>query len=144
MQNLDKEKLVDPVSIIKDDEGNPIRVMNWHGYYVRLGSNKSPFFYNEIENRRNKNKSNIIVITGSPGEGKTYCAIRLAEIFDSKFDPELQIIFTRPQLLHVIGEKSTLKRGQVIVIDEAHYGMGSRSLMETVKKDLMDALASER
>lgn len=144
MQNLDKEKLVDPVSIIKDDEGKPIKVMNWHGYYVRLGSNKSPFFYNEIQNRRNKNKSNIIVITGSPGEGKTYCAIRLAEVFDPHFDPELQIIFTRPQLLHVIGEKSPLKRGQVIIIDEAHYGMGSRRWMETVQKDLMDALASVR
>lgn len=144
MQSLDKDIPGDQISIIKDDEGNPIKVMNWHGYYVQIGANKSPYFFNEIQNRRNKNKSNIILITGSPGEGKTYCGIRLAEIFDPHFDPELQIIFTRPQLLHVIGEKSPLKRGQIIVIDEAHYGLGSRRWMESVQKDLMDALASVR
>lgn len=125
-------------------DGRKVEVTNWHGYYVEVGSHKSPFFYNEIENRRNNNKSNIIIITGSPGEGKTYFGIRLCEIFDPKFDPEKQIIFTRPQLLHVIGEKSPLKRGQVILIDEAHYGMGSRRWMESVQKDLMDALASVR
>lgn len=132
------------ISIIEDEEGKPIKVMNWHGYYVEIGAHKGPFFFNEIQNRRNKNKSNIIVVTGPPGEGKTYCAIRLAEIFDPHFDPNTQIIFTRPQLLHVIGEKSPLKRGQVIIIDEAHYGMGSRRWMEAVQKDLMDALASVR
>lgn len=120
------------------------QVMNWHGYYVETGLQKSPFFFNEIERRRNKNKSNIIIITGSPGEGKTYFGIRLAEIFDSKFNPEQQIVFERSHLLQVIGEKSPLKRGQVIVIDEAHYGLGSRRWMESVQKDLMDALASVR
>ena len=105
---------------------------------------EEPFFFDEIESRREKNKSNIIVITGSPGEGKTYTGIRLAEIFDKRFDPTTQIVFSRPQLLHVIGEHSPLKRGQVILIDEAHYGMGSRRWMENVQKDLMDALASVR
>lgn len=133
----------DQISFI-EEHGKKIKVMNWHGFNVQIGSFKSPFFFNEIQNRRNRNKSNIIVITGSPGEGKTYFGIRLAEIFDKKFNPKTQIVFTRPQLLHVIGEKSPLKRGQVIVIDEAHYGMGSRRWMENVQKDLMDALASVR
>ena len=124
--------------------GKKVRVMLWHGYYVQVGGYKSPFFFNEIQSRRNQNKSNIIIITGSPGEGKTYFGIRLGEIFDPKFNPEMQIIFTRPALLRVIGEKSPLKRGQVIVIDEAHYGLGSRRWMESVQKDLMDALASVR
>ena len=53
-------------------------------------------------------------------------------------------MYKRQQLLHVIGEKSPLKRGQIILIDEAHYGMGSRRWMESVQKDLMDALASVR
>jgi len=133
----------DQISVIEID-GKKVKVMNWHGYYVQVGSYRVPFFFNEIEKRRNKNKSNIIIITGSPGEGKTYTGIRLAEIFDKHFDPNIQIIFSRPQLLHVIGEKSPLKRGQVILIDEAHYGMGSRRWMESVQKDLMDALASVR
>lgn len=125
-------------------EGKQVKVMNWQGYNVQSGSYRTPFFFNEIEERRDKNKSNIIIITGSPGEGKTYSGIRLSEIFDKRFDPVTQIIFSRPQLLHVIGEKSPLKRGQVILIDEAHYGMGSRRWMENVQKDLMDALASVR
>lgn len=131
------------ISII-EHEGTSTRVMNWNDYYVQIGSYRSPYFFNEIETRRTKNKSNIIIITGSPGEGKTYTGIRLAEIFDKRFDPSVQIVFSRPQLLHVIGEKSPLKRGQVILIDEAHYGMGSRRWMENVQKDLMDALASVR
>jgi len=131
------------LSIIKVN-GKKIKVMNWQGYYVQVGSYRTPFFFNDIETRRTKNKSNIIIITGSPGEGKTYCGIRLSEIFDKRFDPNTQIIFSRPQLLYVIGEKSPLKRGQVILIDEAHYGMGSRRWMESVQKDLMDALASVR
>ncbi|MBA7494335.1 hypothetical protein ES702_04910 [subsurface metagenome] len=127
-----------------EENGKEIKVMNWHGYYVQVGPHKSPFFFNEIEARRTQNKSNIIIITGSPGDGKTYTGIRLCEIFDPKFDPNIQIVFSRPELLHIIGEKSPLKRGQVVLIDEAHYGLGSRRWMENVQKDLMDALASVR
>ena len=132
------------IHTIKDENGNNIQVMDWHGWYIRVGMGKSPFFLNELENRRNNQKSNIIIVTGSPGVGKTYFAIRLCEMLDSKFNPNTQIVFSRPQLLHLIGEKSPLKRGQVIVIDEAHYQMGSRRWMESVQKDLMDALASVR
>ena len=130
-------------SIIEVD-GKKVKVMDWHGYYIEVGANKSPFFLNEIQHRRNKQKANIMIITGSAGEGKTYFAIRLAEILDPKFDAETQIIFSRPELLHAIGEQSPFKRGQVIIIDEAHYGLGSRRWMESVQKDLMDALASVR
>lgn len=133
----------DQISIIEVD-GKPVKVMNWHGYNIQVGAFKSPFLLNEIQKRRNQNKSNIIVITGSPGEGKTYAGIRLCEILDPKFNPNTQIVFTRPQLLHIIGEKSPLKRGQVILIDEAHYSMGSRRWIEAIQKDLMDALASVR
>lgn len=130
--------------LMVEQEGKQIRAMNWHGYAVQVGSYKSPFFFNSVQSRRTQNKSNIIIITGPPGEGKTYTGIRLAEIFDHRFDPEKQIVFSRPHLLHVIGENTPLKRGQVILIDEAHYGMGSRRWMENVQKDLMDALASVR
>lgn len=127
-----------------EHEGEQVKVMNWNKYYVQSGSYRTAFFFQNIETRRTKNKSNIIIITGSPGEGKTYTGIRLCEIFDKRFNPAIQIVFSRPQLLHVIGEHSPLKRGQVILIDEAHYGMGSRRWMENVQKDLMDALASVR
>jgi len=143
LENIEHKPGGDQYETIEID-GRKVEVTNWHGYYVEAGSHKSPFFFNEIENRRNNNKSNIIIITGSPGEGKTYFGMRLCEIFDPKFDSDKQIIFTRPQLLHIIGENSPLKRGQVILIDEAHYGMGSRRWMESVQKDLMDALASVR
>ena len=53
-------------------------------------------------------------------------AIIGTEIFDKKFNPVIQIIFYREQLLDIISKKVKLKRGQVIILDEAHMSAGAR------------------
>lgn len=127
---------------IVEIDGN--KFMNFHGFLVPTFGKYSPDFFIDIATRRNNNKSNIMIITGSPGEGKSYCALRLAQIFDSRFDVNIQVVFRREELLKLIGAESPLKRGQVIIVDEAQYVAGSRRWYEEVQKDLMEAIESVR
>jgi len=129
---------------LRDVPGTPYRIMNWHSFQVVTGPGKGPFFFNEIEIRRQENRSNIIVVTGPPGEGKSYCALRLAEIFDPKFDVNEQVVFERHHLLRLIGPDSPLKRGQVIVVDEAQYVAGARRWYEEIQKDVMENIEAVR
>jgi len=121
-----------------------LKIMDWNGTMVAFGPGYAPRFLDIIASRRKTGKSNILVVTGSPGEGKSWFGARLGEIFDDKFDPYLQIPFTREHLLWLIGENSPLKEGQVILIDEAHFGMGARRWHDSVQQDLMDQIAAVR
>lgn len=134
----------------------PIKIMNWNGYEVAVSASLQPYFFNAIQNRRKQNRSAIIVITGPPGEGKSYLAIRLSQILDRKFkildidkmpapgkDPS-QVPFERAHFLYLIGDNSPLEREQVILPDEAQYSMGSRRWYEDIQKDLMEQIESVR
>lgn len=129
---------------VRDVPGTPYGVMNWHGYEVVVGGAKGPYFFNEIARRRNRNRSNIIVITGAPGEGKSYFALALGQIFDPKFDVRVQVVFERYMLMRLIGNDSPLERGQVIIVDEAQYVAGARRWYEEVQKDLMENIEAVR
>lgn len=121
-----------------------IKIMDWNGTMVAFGPGYAPRFLDIIASRRKAGKSNILVVTGSPGEGKSWFGMRLGEIFDNKFDPYIQIPFNREHLLWLISEKSPLKEGQVILVDEAHFGMGARRWHDSVQQDLMDQIAAVR
>jgi len=120
------------------------KVLNWNGYRVLTGYGKSSFILDEIQYRRKKVKQNMIIIVGPPGEGKSYFAIRLGEVLDKKFDPDLQIVFDRSHLLWLIGPNSPLKMGQVIVIDEAQFIAGARRWYEDIQKDVMEHIEAIR
>ena len=122
----------------------PYRLVNWNGFKVVTGSGKGPYFFNDIEERRNKIKSNIIIVTGSPGEGKSYFALRMGEIFDPKFNVGTQVVFERKHQLQLIGNNSPLSMGQVIMVDEAQYIAGARRWYEDIQKDVMDNLEGVR
>jgi hypothetical protein len=62
-----------------------LKFMNWHGFRVAVSGKVGPYFFNQIESRRKHNRSCIIIVTGSPGDGKSYIALRLAQIFDRNF-----------------------------------------------------------
>lgn len=130
--------------IIREIEGTNYKVMNWHGFQVVTGGQYGPFFFNEIEDRRRRNRSNIIVITGSPGEGKSYFALELGHMFDPNFDVEVQVVFERHTLMRLISNDSPLERGQVIVVDEAQFALGARNWFLDVQKDLMANLEAVR
>jgi hypothetical protein len=86
----------------------------------------------------------MILIVGAPGDGKSYFALRLAQIFDKRFDPEKQVVFERTHLLRLIGAMSPLRMGQVIIIDEAQFIAGSRRWYEDVQKDVMEHIEAIR
>lgn len=79
-----------------------------------------------IVRRRNELKKNtIIAITGDTGEGKSYAALRIAEIIDPEFDPEKQIIYNPKNLLERI-EEAKEKKYKVLILDEAHVTVPAR------------------
>jgi energy-coupling factor transporter ATP-binding protein EcfA2 len=120
------------------------KILNWNGYKIVVGHGKSTFILDEIQYRRRKVKQNMMIVVGPPGEGKSYFALRLAQILDPKFNPYEQIVFERTHLLQLIGMNSPLKMGQVIVIDEAQFIAGARRWYEDVQKDVMEHIESIR
>ena len=129
----------------KDEEDyTDYGTINWRGFEVVVGPGKAPYFLDEIEARRTENESNMILIAGPPGRGKSYFALKLAQIFDKKFNVDEQVCFDRLHLLHLISAETPLKYGQVILVDEAQFMAGRRHWYEEIQKDLMDNLEAVR
>jgi hypothetical protein len=122
----------------------PNRFMNWHGNRFEVGFGASPFFLREIEKRKNNIEACIVGIFGGAGRGKSYIALRLAEIIDKNFDPDLQVAFGSEEFLKLISPNSPLKMGQVIIVDEAQFSAGSRNWYNEIQKDLMAHLEAVR
>jgi hypothetical protein len=111
MENEEKTKgYTTPIgkleSFIAEIPNSPVRIMNWNKFKVPIGGSFAPAFFNEIKGRLANNRSCIITINGPAGEGKTYAAMRLGQIFDDKFDPTVQIVFEREHFLQLIGRGS--------------------------------------
>jgi len=109
----------------------------------------------EIASKMSRNKSVVVNITGPPGVGKTWLAIAIALLFDSKFhildapqpDPEQdhgQLCFSREHIRYLIGENSPLNPGQAIILDEAHFGMGARGFQNSDQVDMVNLIAAIR
>lgn len=120
------------------------KIFNWNGYGVIVGHGKSTHILDEIQYRRKKVKQNMIIVVGPPGEGKSYFALRLGQIFDKKFNPFLQIVFERTHLLWLLGPNTPLRMGQVIIIDEAQFIAGARRWYEDIQKDVMEHIEAIR
>lgn len=120
------------------------KVMNWHGYAVGIGTGESPWFFNSIKASITKQESIVILFTGPPGKGKTYAGIRIAEIFDKRFDPDIQCVMDRLDTLKLISGAKKLRRGQIILIDESQFGMSARRWGEKEQQELMEFMAAAR
>ena len=120
------------------------KVMNWNGYALGIGTGESPWFFNNVQASKTKQESIVILITGPPGKGKTYAGLRIAEIFDKRFDPEIQCVMDRLDTLKLISGTHKLQRGQVILIDESQFGMNARRWGEKEQQELMEFLAAAR
>lgn len=130
--------------IIGEIKGTAQKLYNWNGYGIVVGPGHNTHILDEIQHRRRTVKQNMILIVGQPGEGKSYFGLRLAQIFDDKFNPEKQVVFERTHLLNLIGANSPLKMGQVIIVDEAQFIAGARRWYEDVQKDVMEHIESIR
>jgi replicative DNA helicase len=139
---MPKNRKVTP--IIGKIEGTNLRLYNWNGWGILVGTGHNTHILDEIQHRRKNVKQNMMLVVGSPGEGKSYFALRLAQIFDPKFDTEKQVVFERTHLLHLVGANSPLKMGQAIIIDEAQFIAGARRWYEDVQKDVMEHIEAIR
>jgi len=127
-----------------EDYEGPLKTIDWHGFYVKVGPGYSALFFNELETIRQNIEACIIVVTGPAGKGKTYFGLRLAEIMDPKFNVNIQVPFGSEDFLKLISEDSPLKMGQVIVPDESQFTMGSRNWYKDIQRDLMNQLEAVR
>jgi hypothetical protein len=118
--------------------------MIYGGYRIMVGPGRNPFFLNMISQIKNRMEACIIALTSKGGKGKSYLALRLAEILDSRFDPKIQVVYDRKQMMDLFSDTSPLRRWQVVVIDEATMSMGSRNWHEQMQKDLMEQMEAIR
>ncbi len=78
----------------------------------------------------NQNKNLLAVIVGATGSGKSYAALRLAELTDPGFDID-RVVFNAIDFMRLIDkiDREKLPAGSCIVWDEAGVELGSRDFM---------------
>ena len=96
-------------------------------------------------------KNCLIFVTGSTGNGKSYSAISMAEIYakmyNIDFDPEYHIISSLKELLQLITEPEETRRikfGSVIVFDEPQVEGGSTDWQSDINKALAQLVSTFR
>jgi len=125
-----------------------------YGHTLQLvGPGLTTKITDEIRAKINDNKSVVICVTGPPGQGKTYLGIRFAQKLDPEFhindipppdQDDGQITFSREHIAYLTGENSPLYRGQVILTDESHWGIGARSWQDKDQQEIVNYLAAIR
>ena len=94
--------------------------------------NNDPFFIKYINQRIRQNKNFVCLISGQTGSGKSWCALSIAEMLDPDFQMR-QVIFKGTELLALINS-GKLKRGSVIIWDEAGIDLSNRAWMSATNK----------
>jgi len=127
-----------------------------YGHTLQLvGPGLSTKIMNEIKNKIKENESVVICVTGPPGKGKTYVGTRWGQKLDDTFHvndtppppPEKddgQVTFSREHIAYLTGENSPLVRGQAILTDESHWGIGARSWQNRDQQEVVNYLAAIR
>ncbi len=143
---------------LPDGYTGPIKLINWNGFKLAIldSGGLSAQFFDQVASRRKNNQAVIIIVTAAPGEGKSYFAMRFAQIFDPNFKildlhekplPEIdpsQIVFERQHFLHLIGNDTPLNDGQCLMSDEAQYALGARNWYLDIQKGLVESIESVR
>ena len=81
---------------------------------------KDPFVIQEIRKRFERNKNWLAVCCGETGSGKSYSALHIAETIDPSFNAK-RVVWSVQEFLALLNT-DTLKRGNMIVFDEAGVG----------------------
>lgn len=87
-------------------------------------------YYKWEQNRINNNKNVISVTTGATGSGKSMMDLRRAELsyrrrFNKPFPVETNCCFSIAQLMKIIS-KGGLKKGDIVILEEAGFNAGSQ------------------
>lgn len=81
-----------------------------------------------------KNLNALVCFTGNPGSGKSYGAIRLAELTAKKNGVEFNvdhIVFTPREFMNMING-GELKKGSILILDEAGVAINSRKWQSAI------------
>jgi DNA-binding MarR family transcriptional regulator len=95
---------------------------------------KEALWVRYIQQRIKQNKNFLGFISGSTGSGKSWSSISIAEQLDSDFTDE-RIVFSGIELMKLINSDK-LKKGSVVVFEEAGIGMSSKNWQSTINKML--------
>ena len=98
--------------------------------------NNSSFIVEYIKNRIfKKNKNFLCAFVGPTGSGKSYSALRLAEVLDPNFDVIHNVVFTASGFLSFIN-RGNFKKGEIVIFDEAggNEGISSRNWQQFYNK----------
>lgn len=98
-------------------------------------------FVDYIKRRIRHNKNCIMIVVGDTGSGKSYAALRLAELLDPNFDVT-RIAFRGHSFLNLL--RSDMPKGSVIIFDEGGVEWQSRNFMSFLNKALSYALQTVR
>ena len=81
-----------------------------------------------------KNLNALLCFTGNPGSGKSYAAIRLAELTSKKNGVEFNvdhIVFTPKEFMQMVNSDK-LKKGSILILDEAGVAINSRKWQSAI------------
>jgi hypothetical protein len=92
------------------------------------------------ERTRKQDKNYIIIICGGTGSGKSWLALRIAEEIQPKFNIE-NVVFSPEDFFQRLNK---VKKGDVIIFDEAGVGIGARDHMRDINKDTNKILQTFR
>lgn len=81
-------------------------------------------FYKILDKRISQNKNNLVIVCGETGSGKSFTALAIGEAIDPTFCVE-RVVFNVKDFIKLLNSKK-LKKGSVIVFDEAGVGIPSR------------------
>jgi predicted ATPase len=92
----------------------------------------NPFLQSVYNDVHKKNKNALIIITGDTGTGKSYLAQKIANELDPDGFNENTLrerLVARPEQFMelVVKKRDTLKKGSVIIFDEAGTGLAARA-----------------
>ena len=85
-----------------------------------------------IKKRIDENKNFMAIISGATGSGKSWSALSIGQLLDPEFDVS-RVIFRGTDLLKLINS-GKLKKGSVIVWDEAGVDLSNRSWQSATNK----------
>lgn len=127
-----------------------LKAMSFRGWetLVNKSIGYAPYFSSELRKRVHKKKATNIVVTGEPGQGKSYTAIDICRVLEGltrsgkdRFKIERQVVFKYKQYMKLILH---LPMGKPIVFDEPSYAMGKRDWYKDVNKVLVQTIESQR
>ena len=90
------------------------------------------------DGRFKKNKNILLAMTGMTGSGKSYTSLRMCELyyqykFKKDFPVETNVCFSISELMKLLTTK-TLKRGEIIILEEAGTSLNSLDYQNKVSK----------